>query len=57
MLEVALDATASRIEDDRSGVTSGGCVEPGRLYMASIVGRRAAPKGVERKSVGKSKEV
>lgn len=26
----------------------------GRRYMESMVGRRAAPKGVERKSVGRS---
>lgn len=41
-----------------AGVATGsgrvGALGEGRLYIASIVGRRAAPKGVERKSVGRS---
>ena len=32
-------------------------VAPGGLNIASIVGRSAAPKGVERKSEGRSKHV
>jgi hypothetical protein len=37
----------------------GGGVDPGvgRRYMASMVGRRAVPNGVDRKSVGRSNEV
>ena len=31
-----------------------GALATGRRYIASIVGRRAAPNGVERKSVGRS---
>ena len=31
-----------------------GALAAGRRYIASIVGRRAAPNGVERKSVGRS---
>ena len=54
-------ATVCNIEDASCGFTDvfaavvGGAVpDPGRRYMASIVGRRAAPKGVDKKSVGKS---
>ena len=56
-------ATACNIEDGRpvfldafAAVVWGAVPAPGPRYMASIVGRRAAPKGVDKKSVGKSKE-
>ena len=39
-------------EEGGFGCSSGG---PGRLNIASMVGRNAAPKGVERKSEGRSK--
>lgn len=32
-----------------------GTPAPGRRYMLSMVGRRACPNGVDKKSVGKSK--
>jgi hypothetical protein len=48
------------MEDASSGFApafAGGVIRPlaaGRRNIASIVGRRAAPNGVERKSVGRS---
>lgn len=59
-LEAARDATAWRRVDAKSGLDAGGApaggIAPatGRRYMLSIVGRRAAPNGVDRKSVGRS---
>ena len=41
----------ARIEGGMGGV---GALGDGRRYMASMVGRMAAPNGVERKSVGRS---
>lgn len=57
--EAAWAATAWRIEAVRSGfgvagVATGAAPGEGRRYILSIVGLRAAPKGVARKSVGKS---
>jgi len=64
-------ATAWRSEDARgtsiarpalaAGTAGGmggvGALGDGRRYIASIVGRRAAPKGVDRKSLGRSDSV
>ncbi len=56
-------ATASSIEAASSGfgagvegtgVRAGVTLVDGRRYIESIVGRKACPKGVERKSVGRS---
>jgi len=50
------------MDDASSGFTPAfvggetGALAVGRRYIASIVGRRAAPNGVERKSVGRSME-
>ena len=67
MLACACDATAWRIEAAScgfgeafaAGTEGGGTGAPGdgRRYIASIVGRNAAPNGVDRKSVGRSKEM
>ena len=59
-LEAARDAMACRRVAAMSGFATGGTAGaaadpvPGLLYMESIVGRRAAPNGVDRKSVGRS---
>lgn len=52
---VALAAMPWRIEE-ASGFDGGGArrAAPGLRYMLSMVGRRAAPNGVLRKSVGRS---
>jgi len=43
------------VEGDVGGGRAGvGVPGEGRRYIASMVGRRAAPNGVERKSVGRS---
>lgn len=58
--ETAWEATPWRRADARSGFEIGGALVDdgapavGRRYILSIVGRRAAPKGVDRKSVGRS---
>ena len=57
---VAREATAcTSSEAACSSVWIGGEAEPGigRLNMESIVGRRAAPKGVDRKSAGRSMQI
>ena len=60
--DAARSATACRRADVRSGfgaacaggAAKGGAPAVGRLNMASMVGRRAAPKGVDKKSAGRS---
>ena len=39
------------------GMEGVGALGDGRRYIASMVGRRAAPKGVDRKSLGRSNSV
>jgi hypothetical protein len=58
----AWDATAWRSDAASCGsgdvVAAGtGALGEGRRYIASIVGRMAAPNGVDRKSVGRSRWV
>jgi hypothetical protein len=64
-LEMACRREEEEEEEEEEGVVGGCCccwaagvVGPvGRPNMASMVGRSAAPKGVERKSEGRSKGV
>ena len=46
------EAFAADTEGGGTGAPGGG-----RRYIASMVGRNAAPNGVDRKSVGRSKEI
>ena len=60
----AWDATDSKMESPvgcwfglgPAAIGGVGMPGEGRRYIASMVGRRAAPNGVERKSVGRSVE-